>query len=428
MTDAEIQEKKLAIPADFTVLVTDDDESSRKTVVEYLHSFGFVSVIQAMNGYEAYHMIQHESVDLVISDWDMPVASGIELLKTMKREEAFKDIPFVMMTSPISQEQIKVEEAAALQIDAYLTKPFRATVLKAKLDAILEERKADLARGVLVVDDDAMVRSTMVEILEKMNYKPVFQAADGEAGLKLLQEKSDEIAMVVSDWEMPKLKGIDLLRRIRSDKKVCNIAFLMVTSQSSIENIKVDLAIKAEVDQYVIKPFTVEIFLSKVETVMRTVKVANKIKVRLEDAKRLLKDGDLFNSRRLYKHVQRLDPKNIDAYLGLAVVKLAERPGRGYDEAIYFVREAIKINPTLDYPYCELASVYERAGSLDKGVAALTEGAGQCPMSANIQYNLGRLLLKLGRKPQAISALEKAIQIQPDLEEAGRLLAVAKTN
>ncbi len=426
-SEAEMIATKLTIPHNYCILVADDDLASRRTIVEYLKSFGFKSIHEAGNGYEAYRLIQKEPVDLVISDWDMPVASGIELLKTLKREEAFKSIPFIIVTSPISQEQLKVEEAAASQVDAYITKPFRATTLKMKLAGILDESRADQARGVIVVDDDAAVRGTMVEMLERLLCQPVLQARDGEEALALLVQHGEQIAMVVSDWEMPRLKGIDLLRRIRSDRKLSHIAFLMVTSQSSIENIKVDLAVKAEVDQYVLKPFTVETFLAKVSTLMRQVKIANKVKVRLDDARRLLREGDLFNARRLYRHVQRLDPKSIDAFLGLAQVKLLERPGKGFDEAIYLVREAIKTNSTLDYPYCELSSVYVRAGSLDKAVSALLEGATQCPMSARIQCNLGRLLIKLGRKQQAIAALEKAIQIQPDLEEAGQLLKQAQS-
>lgn len=416
------KEIKLDIPPTFTVLIADDDHEARKTVQEYLAALGFNTVLVATNGYEAYNLVQREPVDLIISDWEMPIVSGIELLKTLKKEEAFKNIPFIMATSPASQEQIKVEEAAALQVDAYLTKPFRLQTLKQKLGEILEEHKADLVRGVLVVDDDPVVRGTIVEILESMTYKPIFTASDGEEGFSVLKKNAETIALVISDWEMPKLKGIDFLRRVRADVKLQNIAFLMCTSQSSIEHIKVDMAIQAEVDHYVIKPFNVETLLTKVDAVMKNVRIHRKISSRLEDAKKLIKDGDYFNAKRLYKHVQRLDPKNVDAYLGLAHVKILERPDRGFDEAIYLVREAINMNPALDYPYIELASVYERAASLDKAAAALTEGVAACPMSPKLNYHLGRLLLKLGRQQQAIAALEKTVQLQPDHQEAGQLL------
>ena len=146
------------------------------------------------------------------------------------------------------------------------------------------------------------------------------------------------------------------------------------------------------------------------------------MRARLEKAKKLVAAGDLENAKALYSHMMRFEPKCVEAYLGLADVKVLDRGGKGFEEASSLIRDAIAIAPHFDQSYIELARVYEQAQSLDKALSILKDALTPCPMSYKLHYHLGRVLHKRGRTAQAIQELEKAIKIRPDFEDAGELL------
>src|SRR3954468_18287339 len=113
-------------------LVVDDDEDSRKTVVEYLNSLGYNKITECQDGSDAMRVLERDhSITFIISDWDMPMMSGITLLQKVKANPTKANLPFMIMTSPISQEQEKVVLAAESLVDGYLIKPFRSEALKA---------------------------------------------------------------------------------------------------------------------------------------------------------------------------------------------------------------------------------------------------------------------------------------------------------
>ena len=123
-----------------SILVIDDDAMVREIVVEYLKSFGFTNIIEERNSTDALKIIQdiNQSIDLVISDWEMPSPSGIDLLRSVRGAKHRADIKFIMITSQKSMERIKIAQAASLGVDAYIVKPFRSQILKDKLWKVLE--------------------------------------------------------------------------------------------------------------------------------------------------------------------------------------------------------------------------------------------------------------------------------------------------
>ncbi len=121
------------------ILVIDDDAMVREIVVEYLKSFGFVNITEFSESREALKMIQDTNVniDLIISDWEMPSPSGVELLSAVKNNQQRKDVDFIMITSQKSMERLKIAKAASLGVNAYLVKPFRSQILKDKIWQVL---------------------------------------------------------------------------------------------------------------------------------------------------------------------------------------------------------------------------------------------------------------------------------------------------
>lgn len=119
---------------------------------------------------------------------------------------------------------------------------------------------------VLVVDDFPTMRKIIKTLLKQLCFDDVDEAENGLDALnKLRQGKYD---LVVCDWNMPHMEGIDLLRQIRSEEgDLRNIAFVMITAEA--ERAKIVEAIKAGVDNYIIKPFTAEGLKEKLLAVSR---------------------------------------------------------------------------------------------------------------------------------------------------------------
>src|SRR5580704_12397409 len=86
-------------------LVVDDDDDSRATIAEYLKAMGHARVTLAGNGAEALDALYRDpSISFIISDWDMPMVNGFNLLQRVKSDPARSHLPFLIVTSPISEE------------------------------------------------------------------------------------------------------------------------------------------------------------------------------------------------------------------------------------------------------------------------------------------------------------------------------------
>lgn len=116
---------------------------------------------------------------------------------------------------------------------------------------------------VLVVDDFSTMRQIVKKSLRQLGFETIQEAQDGKEALNKL--KSEEFKFIVSDWNMPNMMGIDLLKAIRSDDTLKHIPFLMITAEAQKDNI-IEAA-KAGVSQYIVKPFTVEALQQKLEAI-----------------------------------------------------------------------------------------------------------------------------------------------------------------
>ena len=117
---------------------------------------------------------------------------------------------------------------------------------------------------ILVVDDFATMRKVIKNLLRQIGYQNVTEAEDGVVALKEL--RSQKIDFVISDWNMPNMTGIELLRAVRADSELSSLPFLMVTAESLKENVVE--AVKAGVSNYIVKPFTAEILNEKIEKII----------------------------------------------------------------------------------------------------------------------------------------------------------------
>lgn len=117
---------------------------------------------------------------------------------------------------------------------------------------------------VLVVDDFSTMRRIIKTALKQMGIEDVTEAEDGKIALQKLKLK--DFKLIISDWNMPNLMGIDFLRRVRADEKYKHIPFLMVTAEARKDNVLE--AAKAGVSNYITKPFTAEDLQKKIENIV----------------------------------------------------------------------------------------------------------------------------------------------------------------
>lgn len=123
---------------------------------------------------------------------------------------------------------------------------------------------ADKSMNVLVVDDYKSMVRIVRGMLNQLGFVNVDDAPDGAAAMALLKEK--DYGLVLSDWNMQPVTGLELLKQVRAEEKTRATPFVMVTAEAKVEN--VIAARQAGVNNYVIKPFTLSVLRQKLSSVV----------------------------------------------------------------------------------------------------------------------------------------------------------------
>jgi len=118
------------------ILVVDDFSTMRRIVKNLLRDLGFSNTHEADDGTTAWPMLQSGDFDFVVTDWNMPGMSGIDLLKKIRADERLKTTPVLMVTAEAKRDQIVA--AAQAGVNGYVVKPFTAAALKEKIEKIFE--------------------------------------------------------------------------------------------------------------------------------------------------------------------------------------------------------------------------------------------------------------------------------------------------
>jgi len=119
------------------ILIVDDFSTMRRIIKNILRQLGFTNVQEADDGVTAWPKIQSEPFDLIVTDWNMPKMSGLELLKAIRSDENLKDLPVLMVTAEALKENII--EAVKAGVSNYIVKPFTAETMQEKLQKIFDE-------------------------------------------------------------------------------------------------------------------------------------------------------------------------------------------------------------------------------------------------------------------------------------------------
>lgn len=118
------------------ILVVDDFSTMRRIIKNLLRDLGFSNADEADDGNTALPMLQTGKYDFLVTDWNMPGMTGIDLLRAVRADDNLKSLPVLMVTAEAKRDQIVA--AAQAGVNGYVVKPFTAAVLKEKIDKIFE--------------------------------------------------------------------------------------------------------------------------------------------------------------------------------------------------------------------------------------------------------------------------------------------------
>jgi two-component system chemotaxis response regulator CheY len=116
----------------------------------------------------------------------------------------------------------------------------------------------------LVVDDSRAVRMILAKTLKELGYE-VREAANGREALEVIEAERTAVTLVLADWNMPEINGLDLLKRLRQDPALSSLVVVMVTTETELDQMVT--ALEAGANEYVMKPFTKDILIEKLQLV-----------------------------------------------------------------------------------------------------------------------------------------------------------------
>ncbi len=234
-------------------LIVDDFEPMREVTSGQLRSMGAKIIVTANNGAEALRILQNKRVDIVLSDWNMPVLTGLELLKAVRANKRLSHLPFIMITA--EAERHRIDEAIASGISDLLVKPYTAERFATRVKKVLTSRlRTGLPAGaahaarckepqpvpapmavatgqvrptILVVDDTAD-NLLLLSHLFKDEYR-VRIADTGEKALNICQSNNPP-DLVLLDIMMPGMDGFEVAKRMREHPTSVYIPVIFVTA------------------------------------------------------------------------------------------------------------------------------------------------------------------------------------------------------
>ena len=117
----------------------------------------------------------------------------------------------------------------------------------------------------LVVDDSSTMRRIIKNTLARLGYKDILEGADGVEGWNAIDANPD-VEMLITDWNMPEMNGLELVKKVRADERFTDLPIIMVTTEGG--KAEVITALKAGVNNYIVKPFTPQVLKEKLGAVM----------------------------------------------------------------------------------------------------------------------------------------------------------------
>ncbi|MBI4667074.1 MAG: tetratricopeptide repeat protein [Nitrospinae bacterium] len=253
----------------------------------------------------------------------------------------------------------------------------------------------------LVADDMFNMRRTIKNMLRAIGFENVIEAENGLKAWEILNKS--KIDIMVSDWNMPEMPGLELLRRVRDNSRLRDLPFIMITAEVAEGNIV--QAAETEVDGYLIKPFVAKALEEKIMAIFSN-------RENPSPFERNMKAGQVYMDSQQYDKAigAFTESLNIRPDSARARFSLGEAHSKKGDmkEAEKWHKEAMAVNPQYIRAYEGLSAVYDNLGKSDEAVKVLEKASQISPNNPERYLEIGKLHLKRGDKEKADQALEMA--------------------
>ena len=212
---------------DKQILVITGSKEKQKDCLSQLATMEFENVHNANSAAEARKILKDHSIDLVISDWDLPDEDGLDLLKTIKLTPSYHGTPFIFMTAHTDEN--KNREAMKYGAMDNLLKASSSN-LKENIEIILKRG----LRNILIVEDSDIQREICTIQLQQIGFEKITGAENGKEALDYLE--NNPVDLILSDLKMPVMGGLEFLKIVKKNPKLKDIPFLVLTAESDPES------------------------------------------------------------------------------------------------------------------------------------------------------------------------------------------------
>lgn len=232
-------------------LIVDDFDSMRRITANQLRQLGAKRIFEAANGAEALRLLKSERITVVLSDWNMPVMSGLELLLTLREDPNLAALPFIMITA--EAERARVEQAIQAGVSELLVKPYTAARFVERLERAMNRKarkpdatpnsssqaaapanallpEAEPKRPTILVVDDTPDNLHLLAQIFKEEYR-VKIAHNGEKALSICHADAPP-DLILLDIMMPDLDGFEVAAQLRAHPSSEHIPIIFVTAMT----------------------------------------------------------------------------------------------------------------------------------------------------------------------------------------------------
>lgn len=367
------------------ILLVDDKANTRRTLRHMLSQLGYDNFIEAGDGEEAMAKIRHSKPDMIISDWNMPRMNGGMLLRAVRDNDEYSDIPFLIIT--VEQNRETVAEASEVEVDAYILKPFTPDLISEKINSVMEARLEPSQIDVHLAVGQAFLKCHQYQ-----------QAVDEFLKVLKINTKSPRALLAIGQCK-------EALGEIEEAKalfrKAVDLSPLFIKAHEALGNLYQEQGDLTEAATHLER--AVEISPRNVDRQVRL-------------GKNLIKTGRTAKAKGVFENVLDLAQENYNEVL--------KEVGESYMEAGLFeeaqaaFEQALEANPHDLRLYNRLGMAYRRqtkyAAAVDNYLRALRID----PDNEVLYFNLGRAQHENGDRESAIESMKRALAIYSEFDEA----------
>ncbi|MBI3592903.1 MAG: tetratricopeptide repeat protein [Nitrospirae bacterium] len=268
----------------------------------------------------------------------------------------------------------------------------------------------------LVVDDEASMRVTLGNMLERIGFKNVITAEDGKKALNTIQ--TTKIDLVITDINMPEMTGVELFKTVREDKRFDHIIFIFVTAEATRQTVA--RAAEEGGEGYIIKPFVMGILEDKVAKSLERKFKPSSLDTCLKNFRDYMLKKDFQNAEDALTKASEIVPDAAKIVHNFGELYLAKGD---VDRAIEFFKESTNKNPMFVKSYNALGEIYENMGDLESAIKYYEMAHEISPANTDRLIALTKLFYKTGETEKAETILKDAVSdVRQDVSTSGHLM------